>query len=357
MRALLRAAAFLLLAQLLVPASASGQEGFASTGGTVVNVTDPPIVDITVTIDMVFADPNAEGVQESATSISQAIMDYWNGAFGQLGGGCLLFNLVVQINPVGRSAFREIPIGGDRTTVVTEPGHHVVLWEGTNPNAPWPETYDAYDPDLVSTPGEDLTSAFGHELWSIWSGHLDTPRDFAHEFGHLLGLGDDYGADGRPVPGREGTLMDNGDEIDQVLLDRLADLVRRSGTRLPECWEGAYSGTVRDECGGRPAEWTVEGTFSIAVDQSGTAKYEGEHTVTGSCLGPTSGSLTTPISITGTRTTDAIELPSFFGGGGTMRMNVSGNAARGTFSEPAYPGATVDVTLEATCMGCGLPGA
>lgn len=356
MKAVLRVTAVLLLAQLLVPAGVSGQEGFASTGGTVVSVTDPPIVDITVTIDMVFADPNAEGVQESVTSISESIMQYWNDAFGELASDCILFNLVVKINPVGKSAFREIPIGEGRMTVVTEPGHHVVLWEGTDPNAPWPETFDAYDPDLVSTPGEDLASAYGHELWSIWSGHLDSPRDFAHEFGHLLGLGDDYDENGLPVPGREGTLMDNGDKIDQVLLDRLADVVRKSGEKLPECWRGSYTGTVRDDCDGRNAEWTVEGTFSITVDPSGAAAYEGEHTVTGSCAGPTVGTLTQPISFAGTRTADAIELPSFFGGGGTMRMDVSGNSARGTFTERPYPGATVEVMFEAACEGCGLPG-
>jgi len=72
---------------------------------------------------------------------------------------------------------------------------------------------------------------------------------WAHEIGHLMGLGDDYyherglgHAEGDPMPGREGTLMAGGHEsqgtlIDQNLADRLADIVNKVA-KLPQCWQG-----------------------------------------------------------------------------------------------------------------------
>jgi hypothetical protein len=267
-------AVLVLLAPALVPAGAEGQEGFASTGGTTVSV-DAPIVTITVTIDIVVSDPGAEGVADWATGIAQQIMDYWNDGLAKV-STCPFYDLVVVMNPVGKAAVREIPVN-DGTTLVTEPGHHVVAWEGSGPNAPWPETYDAYDADHVANPGEDSSNAYGHELWAVWSGHLDSPRDFAHEFGHLLGFGDDYRQNGLPIPGRQGTLMDNGDRIDDVLANRLVDIVRNSGQQLPECWTGTMDLTLSKDYLAEPTglgpevcegSWRVTPTFSVSEDGS-----------------------------------------------------------------------------------------
>lgn len=320
------------LVQVLVPTNASGQEGFSSQGGTQV-VVDAPIVTITVIIDLVVPDPNAEGIQQTAVQIAQGIMDVWNDGFDQFGNQCLYFNLVVTINPVPESAARDIPIDGGRTNYVTTPGHHVANWGGNGPNAPWPETFDAYDADQFAPPGEDYTTPFAHEMFAVWSGHLETAKDYAHEFGHLLGLGDDYDANGRPLPGREGTLMDNGDLIDQTLVDRLAKIVSDSGKRLPECWKGTYTGTVTFDCEDRPQQTgTLEASFTITV-ADGVATMDITHTVTGSCLGPNVGTQTGPITATGERTPTGFEFPSFgalFGGSGSLTITVSGDRGTGT---------------------------
>lgn len=139
-----------------------------------------------------------------------------------------------------------------------------------------------------------------------------------------------------------------------------AEAVGFDGTKNRDCaefytgevWEGAYSGTVSDECGGRPSQWSLTGTFRISVDARGAATLRGENTVTGSCAGPTVGTATTPITTAGKRTRSSIELASFFGGSQTIVLAVTGNRATGTFIAPAYPGATVNVTFEATCATC-----
>lgn len=346
MRTLRRATTVLVLVvQTLVPVRASGQEGFASTGGTVVHF-DPPIATITVTIDLLVPDPNRPGMQETAANIAQQITDYWVDGLAPYATDCLLLNLMVVINPLPESAARKITVGG-REVLVTAPGHHVVAWGGNEPNAPWPNTFDPYDPDQTATPGEDYSTPYAHELWAVWSGHLVDAQDYAHEFGHLLGLGDDYRQNGLPLPGRQGTLMDNGDRIDQVLFDRLADVVRGSGTRLPECevWEGTYAGSVTWDCGPiGERRGSLEGTFTITVE-SGVATMDVEHTVTGSCAGPNVGSLTTPIEAMGSRTDSGFEMPAFFGVVGSVVITVDGDRGTGQFTGPVPGPATVDVTF------------
>ncbi len=59
---------------------------------------------------------------------------------------------------------------------------------------------------------------------------------FAHELGHLLGLGDDY-AEAGLVPGRGSGLMARDLEITQDYVDRIAKLLEELD-RLPECWSG-----------------------------------------------------------------------------------------------------------------------
>ncbi len=306
-----------IVAQALVPASASGQDGFASTGGTVVTV-DAPIVTISVTIDIVVGDTNQEGVGEWAADIAQRIMIYWNDGLAALQNSCLLYDLVVTINPVSKSAVHEISVNG-LPTLVTVPGHHVVSWEGTGPNAPWPETYDAYDPDQTANPGEDYTSPYAHELWAVWSGHLDTDRNFAHEFGHLLGFGDDTRLmSGLPIQGRQGTLMDGGDTIDQRLADRLADIVKNSGKRLPECWKGTIAlalskdylaeptGLSPEVCAG---SWRVTPTFWVAADGTVSGSATAVLASGPECTFEIPGTGTTAeFNVAGTSTPDALEL-------------------------------------------------
>ena len=66
---------------------------------------------------------------------------------------------------------------------------------------------------------------------------MKSDRDYAHEVGHLMGLGDDYNDHGS-VAGRAGTLMDGGDAIDQNLVNRIGNIIKKAGIKLPSCWTG-----------------------------------------------------------------------------------------------------------------------
>ena len=180
------------------------------------------------------------------TSSVSAIAGYWNGGFGRLATDCVEFRLVVEINALPMVEHRILVIDDDRLTSVTTPGRHVVIWVVNNfGNAAPPLTYDPYDADGYAPPGEAYGSPYEHELYADWSPRLESARDFAHEFGHLLGFGDDYGEGGEALPGRAGTLMADGDLIDGDLVEPARpprSRQRRTGAR--KCWTGTYTGTV-----------------------------------------------------------------------------------------------------------------
>ncbi len=226
------------------------QDSSSSTGGTKVSV-EGSLVTITVNIDLALGGQGEttipEGAQATADGIAQEIAAYWNQGFERLSSVCLRFKLVVNIKVVPQADAHLLLLGENRMTWITTPGRHVVFWGENNfGNAAPPETYDEYDEDGIAPPGEDYSTPLDHELWAMWSPHLETARDFAHELGHLMGFGDDY-ANGEALPGREGTLMDGGDFIDQNLVDRLADLVSpflRRSDPTAEIGCGLWTGTV-----------------------------------------------------------------------------------------------------------------
>jgi hypothetical protein len=271
--------------QALSPIPASAQDGFSSSGGTSVSV-DGSVVTITVTMDIIIGGVGTkklpEGAQEAADSLASDIENYWNQAFARYATACLELRLDVVINVLPNSLPPPslLVLGMDRPTgFVTVPGHHVVFYgEGdAYGNTPAPETYDPYDDDGIAPPGEDYGSPFAHELWAMWSPELGDIRGIAHEFGHLLGFGDDYDANGDPLPGREGTLMADGDLIDQNLVNRLADLARDAGNALPECWKGTanVATSSANPLASCQDGWELEFTFGVSaegtIDGQGTA--------------------------------------------------------------------------------------
>ena len=331
----------------LASATASGQEGFASTGGTVVSW-DAPIATITVTIDFIVSDPDGVGVRDSVAVIQQQITDYWLAGLDPLKTDCRFFDLVVTMNVLPESAVWEIEIDG-RKAIVTTPGHHVVLWGGNGPNAPHPNTFDPYDADQVANPGEDFVAPLQHELWAVWSGQLVDPSDYAHEFGHLLGLGDDYRQSGLPIPERNGTLMDNGERIDQNLFDRLGDVIEDAGTELPcsQVWDGTVKSVVTTDGPGGPC-----GT-SIAIE--GTAQFvvAGDGTITGTYDVTGCGVSEPHADFTGTATDAQFYFPDlivFTNGEPIPKLNAT--HAQGAFINQQGPAATWVTTWDMVCTSC-----
>jgi hypothetical protein len=261
----------------LAPVSALGQDGTAA-GGTRVGV-EGSVVTITVTIDMMYGGVGTkvvpEGAQEAADGLAAGIEGYWNQGLARYSSDCLelRIDVVITVLPNDFPPLQLVDLGEDRElTFVTEPGHHVVFYaEGdAYGNIPPPETYDPFDEDGVAPPGEDYGSPFEHDIYAIWSPHLEDARDFAHEFGHLLGLGDDYDASGDALPGRDGTLMADGDFLDENLASRLTDLARNASDEVPECetWQATIHLQANQPVDPYTCEQVgdAEGTLLVAAD-------------------------------------------------------------------------------------------
>lgn len=326
----------LLLSLAVAPLPVFAQGGFSSTGGTQVSV-EGSLVTITVSIDLALGGVGEttvpEGSQATADGLAQEIADYWNQGFERLSSVCVQFKLVVKINVVPQADAHLLILGENRSTWITTPGHHVVFWGEDNfGNAAPPETYDEYDEDGIAPPGEDYGAPLEHELWSVWSPHLENARDFAHELGHLMGFGDDY-ANGEPLPGREGTLMNGGDLIDQNLVNRLADIVRNSGKRLPECWEGTATIHNRGLC---TAHWNV--TLAVDAEDAVTGRSKVESDSCGGAIG---------VDLTGTKTEQNFTLAGPVGPAVTIPI-VGGNRAHTTL----HPHPITDATWDLECKSC-----
>ncbi len=274
----LRAGAATLLfafAALSIQPDALGSHAAAAEGNTV--TVDGRDVTVHVRVDVVLADEvvHSNAKRTAFLGWQAKIDDYWNEGLRQLQyDGCLTLHVDVQMAAISVDDFKYTLVTEDYWMATTQPGHHVILFD---PNPSRPVVFDPYQPD--AGPGMDFTSPFQNDLDGNWSDELETARDFAHETGHLMGIGDDYrdvAADGgtrsESLPGREGTLMDSGDAIDQNIADRLGDTIRKAGIKLPTCWTGTMTSSANETvtadniglvCSGT---WTTALSLTIATD-------------------------------------------------------------------------------------------
>ncbi|MGH3043711.1 MAG: hypothetical protein ACRDM2_03190 [Gaiellaceae bacterium] len=367
------------LLAVAAPAATSGQGG-AQAGGTRVSV-DGSTVTITVTIDMMYGGFGTEevpdGAQQAADALATDIESYWNQGFERYGSECLELRMDVVMTVLANTIppLRLVDLGEDRELAfATEPGHHVVFYaEGDSyGNMPPPETYDPYDDDGVAPPGEDYASPFDHDLYAIWSPHLEDVRDFAHEFGHLLGLGDDYDANGA-LSGRDGTLMADGDLIDESLVSRLTDLARGANDDVPACetWEvtgdlqadqtlpsgdtcgqtGKAQGTIIVAAGGE-----VSGTLDVTEHEQCTFGFD--RTRDGLALGLEGTASSSALTVRHTSGTTAGYFPIAFltpaGAFDPIVLSITApGVAKGSVTRDLPNDYTITVTLEARCVTCG----
>jgi hypothetical protein len=362
---------------VLAPVAALGQDG--STGGTRVTV-DGSTVTITVTIDLMYGGLGTEevpaGAQEAADGLAAEIESYWNQGFQRAASPCLELRLdvVMSVLPNSFPPLRFVDLGDDREpAIATEPGHHVVFYaEGdAYGNVPPPETYDPYDDDGVAPPGEDYASPFEHDLYAFWSPHLEDARDFAHEFGHLLGLGDDYDADGA-LSGRDGTLMADGDLIDGSLVSRLTELARSANDDVPTCETWEVTGDLRTHqqiASGDVCETTGEAQGTIVVagggEISGTldvveheqCTFGFDRTRPGLKLELDGSASSSALTVRHTGGTNAGYFSlAFFTPGGTVEpitlAVTAPGIAQGSVTRNMPNGFTVTATFEASCVTC-----
>jgi hypothetical protein len=199
---------------------------WGSGGGTIVTV-DGSTVTITVHIDLCCVhDANERDVWTPLVLAEiKAAQDIWNQALANLPAkGCYNIKVVFDAHLLNK---------GDPW----DPGYHQIdlyfSTKGGNYSDDFWASSNTSDDDTVyniSTTGKFYESYINPQVW-------------AHELGHLMGLGDDYvkGNDVRAgycLFGRFATLMcDPTGTIDQQLADRLADILNSDGL-LPQCWKG-----------------------------------------------------------------------------------------------------------------------
>ncbi len=287
----LRAGAATLLfafAALSIQPDALGSHAAAAEGNTV--TVDGRDVTVHVRVDVNVADEvlQSEIGRTAFLGWQDKINDYWNQGLRQLQyDGCLTLHVDVQMAVISVDDWKYRSATEDYLKMTTQPGHHVISFD-LNPSRP--VVFDPYQPD--AGPGMDFTSPFKYDLDGNWSDELETARDFAHETGHLMGLGDDYqdvpadgGTRSESLPGREGTLMDSGDAIDQNIADRLGDTIRKAGIKLPTCWTGTMTSSANETVTADNVGLVCSGTWTTALSLT----IAGDGTVTGTAVATVDG--------------------------------------------------------------------
>lgn len=239
-RPLVAAASAILLAAGLGVATAPGSDAQENIRSGLVSVRDGVVI---IDVPIHFAGMRCVGRPDCEPPIVEyAEIEAWLAAFeadveaffkAALAGlefeDCYTFEVDVQTTYAD---------GGFATAGEWVDSHHI--WLNFDPGIR-SMTYTASDSGLAS---QDDAKAWEFYSTGDWAFFDMTPSDYGHEVMHIFGLGDDY----RPVygpngelegaidrPGREGTLMDSGDLMDQDLVDRLGKILRQA-EELPNCW-------------------------------------------------------------------------------------------------------------------------
>jgi hypothetical protein len=215
-------------------------------------------------------------------------------------------------------------------------------------------------------PAGEVREGGGHLHLMVDTGCLAPGEKIPEDSGHLH-LGDGATETELDLPAGEHTLclqagdgahtaLDLTDEITITVVQPVGtggDIETGEATGEEE-WEGTYAGTVVWDCGPiGERQGTLDGIYTILVDENGTATMEGDNTVEGSCAGPQSGKLTTPITVTGNRTPSGFEFPaSLWGPSGRLTISVMGTHGTGRLTGPAPGPATISLTFEVDCRSC-----
>src|SRR5947208_8485290 len=253
----------------------------AEAGGTTVAVDDANVT-IAVHLDLCCTQDASEVTVWGPLIQAQvkAAEDMWNAGLASFAGkGCYNLRVVFDVRLLKQGE----PYGAGRLTIpidLSKPGRSL-----------------SHDPDMKNQ-NEDTETVYHQTLdGEFYASDMDF-RTWAHEIGHLMGLGDDYyesPAQGHPrhscLPGRDASLMCHHSigSIDQNLADRLADILNIR-SRLPTCWIGtAHSDTTGNHAAGAMCSgegWDHKIQFIIAGDNQVKGTATSGRVSMPTCTGP-----------------------------------------------------------------------
>jgi hypothetical protein len=262
-----RRIAFLCFAASFVCMAASSTAAVTPGGGGTTVTVEGSTVTITVHFDLCCI-PDDASERDVWTPLVRAeikaAQDQWNQALANLPAkGCYELRVVFDARLLNKSD------GWDQ-------GYHRINMSYTEGRS------GSQDPESTS-PNTDDDTVYQQSVAGNFYEPSMSVGTWAHEIGHLMGLGDDYfaqhGLGHRAqdcLPGRDGTLMcDSGTgAIDQDLADRLADILSSDGL-LPQCWKGTIKISVASYKGPRRCtdSWTAD--MKILVSDKGVASGTG----------------------------------------------------------------------------------
>jgi hypothetical protein len=325
----------------------------AAAGTTVSGPNRNNVVTITVPIDCVgckdWIDPINGG--DLAKYWEKTAEKMWQEAFDKY-SYCNKYKLKFDIKMTNRPAGSASRFGSHEL-IATEPdgrGFRGAGWGGAPESTPGgPEGQRAadgtryYEFDAQGTMPADAT-----------------PTVIAHEFGHVIGLGDDRDADGNPIgPDPKGIMVGGANgvtpntklKIGKNHVDRIGDQLANLGKiTCGQAWKGTLNGTgVNDSPACRDVT-TISGPFSMTVRPDGKATANIHWAITGVCQGATaSGEF--DFALEGKRTRSEISFAPVGDFPWPLNLRVRGDHASGSI-QIDYPQYHVNVHFTADCQNC-----
>ncbi|MGQ0803459.1 MAG: hypothetical protein ACT4PI_06310 [Actinomycetota bacterium] len=265
---------------LLVPASPAAAETSVDPSGNVVTITIP--------VDLVGAEgkTSPDGTMSLVDYWTEILKDTWGAAFGNLPyKNCYRLELKLELTARGNDF--DSKKGNHRILVAAPTGG--LTFEGTGFDGTKETSRNRTTGDSTGSLENDRDGAIPVDA---------APTVVAHEFGHLMGLGDDR-KNGAPKNGRDGTMMVGGvpgvdvnvvQRIDQQLITRIGEAIEQylkdQGKKLPKCqtWKGPFTATNDGtDSAGTHCTGEENGTVTLAVAKdkvTGTIEASGSETCT-----------------------------------------------------------------------------
>jgi len=266
---------------LAVPAVPAAAETSVDPNGNVVT--------ITIAVDVVGATgkTSPDGTMSLVDYWEKILNDTWGAAFGQISyRNC--YRLELNLKLTARGDDFDSTKGNHRILVAAPTGG--LTFDGTGFDGTKETSRNRTTGDSTGSLENDRDGAVPVDA---------APTVVAHEFGHLMGLGDDR-KNGAPKNGRDGTMMVGGvpgvdvnvvQRIDQQLITRIGEAIEQylkdQGKKLPKCqtWEGPFTATNNGtDSAGTHCTGEENGTVTLAVDDkdkvTGTIEASGSETCT-----------------------------------------------------------------------------